>query len=83
MYTCESITNKSIEQSSLHKAKAVMEDLGMKDLLMKGKQWYNIYGDSKDDEIKEKVDDVVVDDCDGDGDCKVADDHVPLISEPR
>ena len=50
---------------------------------MKEKQWYNIYGDSKDDEIKEKVDDVFVDDCDGDGNCKVADDHVPLISELR
>jgi len=33
MYTCENITNKSIEDavlSSLHKAKAAMEDLGMK-----------------------------------------------------
>ena len=60
MYICENITNKSIEdavQSSLHKVKATMEDLGMKDLLMKEKQWDNIYGDSK-DEIKEKVGDV-------------------------
>jgi len=42
------------------------------------KQWDNIYGDSKDDEIKRKVDDG--NDADDD-DCKVANEYVPLISK--
>jgi len=44
------------------------------------KQWDNIYGDSKDDEIKEKVDDGN-DANDDDDDCKVANEYIPLISE--
>ena len=76
MYTCENITNKNIEDAikfSLQKAKAAMEDLGMKELLVKGKKWDDVYGDSKDDVIKKDVDD--------DDDLKVADEYVPMISE--
>jgi len=52
----------------------------MKDLLMKEKQWDNIHGDSKYDEIKEKADDGNDADDDND-DCKVANEYVPLVSE--
>ena len=84
-YAVSSITNKQIEEaikSSLERAKAMMDDLGMKDLLVETKNWDKPLGDAGDAgdaevDIKENIED-------GEDEIlTVAGDHIPstVVSE--
>jgi len=65
LHSISDITNKQIEEvvkCSLEKARATLDELGMKELLVKAKKWDKVLGDSSDVKVKTENEDDGYDD---------------------